>query len=46
MTSKIVRSDSVNNPNNNNEEIYRQNFDDQEFNVNPNQFIEKQEQRE
>ena len=39
MTSKIVRAESVNS--NNNEEIYRQNFDDQEFNVNPNQYIEK-----
>lgn len=44
MTSKIVRAESVNS--NNNEEIYRQNFDEMEFAANPNQFIEKEGERE
>ena len=47
MTSKIVRSDSENNPNmKNSEEIYRQNFDEQDFPADPNQFIERDGQRE
>lgn len=37
--TRIVRSDSA--YNNKNEEIYRQKFDEQELEIDPNQFIEK-----
>ena len=44
---KIVRSDSAY-PNNNqqSEEIYRQKFDEQELEIDPNQFIEKEGDRD